>query len=66
MRSGAQGADSHRAPAPGTAAYKGLPPSSLEKLGDERLAMGKYLPAADAYQAALKQNPAPRWPAVCA
>ena len=46
-------------PTPEAKLDKNLPPSVLEKVGDDRLARGRYMLAVDAYLAALSQNPGP-------
>ena len=46
-------------PSPEAKLDKNLPPSVLEKVGDDRLARGRYMFAVDAYLAALSQNPGP-------
>ncbi|MCF8066534.1 MAG: hypothetical protein K9K36_14890, partial [Desulfarculaceae bacterium] len=46
-------------PTPEAKLDKNLPPSVLEKVGDDRLAKGRYMLAVDAYLAALSQNPGP-------
>ncbi|MFH2127257.1 MAG: hypothetical protein ABIK12_12130, partial [Pseudomonadota bacterium] len=46
-------------PAPEAKLDKSLPPTALEKAGDDRLARGRHMLAVDAYLAALSQNPGP-------